>query len=91
MHAELCMVRHACKHETISRDELFRLVDCIADPEQVWGITSIFCILPAVLEGKETQGCAKATAAHQFYTALSFQSLAVERLRPSNLKFVLLL
>jgi hypothetical protein len=63
-----------CKHENASRDELFRVADCIANPEQAQGITSIFCILHAVLEGKETQGCAKDTLAHQFYTALNFKT-----------------
>lgn len=77
------------KHENVSRDELFRLADCTADPEHAQGITSIFCILRAFLEGKDTQGCAKDTLEHQFYTTLSFKCSTVERPRPLNLKFVL--
>lgn len=67
-----------CKSKIFSRDEIFRLEDCVADPEQVQASTCVFCILHAVLGRKQTKGCAEATLASILYH-IKFQKLKNER------------
>lgn len=55
-----------CKSKIFSRDEIFRLEDCVADPEQVQANTQSW-------EGRR-QRAVQRPRWHQFYTILSFKS-----------------